>query len=58
MSGTSSHCWGKGLSNGQIPRRLHLVEGVVKAHVSAILVKLRADDRVQAAIVVHRAGQA
>ncbi|MDJ0105083.1 response regulator transcription factor [Rhodococcus erythropolis] len=49
---------GEGLSNGQIARRLHLVEGTVKAHVSAILVKLHADNRVQAAIVAHQAGLA
>lgn len=47
---------GKGQSNSQIARRLHLVEGTVKAHVSAILTKLNADNRVQAAIVAHRAG--
>ncbi|MFJ6263232.1 response regulator transcription factor [Rhodococcus erythropolis] len=49
---------GEGLSNGQIARRLHLVEGTVKAHVSATLVQLRADNRVQAAIVAHQAGLA
>lgn len=49
---------GEGLSNGQIARRLHLVEGTVKAHVSATLVQLHADNRVQAAIVAHQAGLA
>ncbi|GAA3421312.1 response regulator transcription factor [Streptosporangium vulgare] len=31
---------GGGLSNGQIARRLHVVEGTVKAHVSSILARL------------------
>lgn len=47
---------GGGLSNAQIARRLHLVEGTVKAHVSSILVKLKAANRVQAAIMVHQIG--
>ncbi|HEY3505972.1 MAG TPA: response regulator transcription factor [Actinocatenispora sp.] len=47
---------GAGLSNAQIARRLHLVEGTVKAHVSAILLRLDARNRVQAAIVAHEAG--
>lgn len=47
---------GKGLSNSQIARQLNLVEGTVKAHVSAILAKLHADNRVQAAIAAHRTG--
>ncbi|MFI0720775.1 response regulator [Streptomyces sp. NPDC021224] len=47
---------GHGLSNAQIARRLHLVEGTVKIHVSAILMKLGADNRVQAAIVAYQSG--
>ncbi|MET8332488.1 response regulator transcription factor [Streptosporangium canum] len=47
---------GAGLSNGQIARRLYLVEGTVKAHVSAILIRLGARNRVQAAILAHEAG--
>jgi DNA-binding NarL/FixJ family response regulator len=47
---------GDGLSNAQIGRRLGLVEGTVKAHVSAILLRLGARNRVQAAIVAHEAG--
>jgi DNA-binding NarL/FixJ family response regulator len=47
---------GAGLSNAQIGRRLHLVEGTVKIHVSAILGKLRVDNRVQAAVLAHDAG--
>jgi DNA-binding NarL/FixJ family response regulator len=45
-----------GLSNAQIARRLHLVEGTVKGHVSAILARLGAANRVQAAIVAYEAG--
>jgi DNA-binding NarL/FixJ family response regulator len=47
---------GQGLSNAQIARRLDLVEGTVKGHVSAILTRLGAENRVQAAIVAHEAG--
>ncbi|MFC3895680.1 response regulator [Lentzea rhizosphaerae] len=46
----------EGLSNAQIARRLDLVEGTVKGHVSAILTRLHAQNRVQAAIVAHEAG--
>ncbi|MGI5500525.1 response regulator [Lentzea sp. CA-135723] len=49
---------GQGLSNAQIARRLDLVEGTVKGHVSAILSRLGAENRVQAAIVAHEAGLA
>ncbi|MEU9836658.1 response regulator transcription factor [Streptosporangium sp. NPDC048047] len=45
-----------GLPNARIARRLHLVEGTVKAHVSSILIRLGAENRVQAAIVAHEAG--
>ncbi|TDC57899.1 response regulator transcription factor [Micromonospora sp. KC207] len=45
-----------GLSNAQIAHRLHLVEGTVKGHVSAILTRLELNNRVQAAIVAHEAG--
>jgi DNA-binding NarL/FixJ family response regulator len=47
---------GAGHSNAEIGRALHLVEGTVKAHVSSILIKLDARNRVRAAIVAHRAG--
>jgi DNA-binding NarL/FixJ family response regulator len=47
---------GAGHSNAEIGRTLHLVEGTVKAHVSSILVKLDARNRVRAAIVAHQAG--
>ncbi|MFG1753922.1 response regulator [Streptosporangium sandarakinum] len=45
-----------GLSNARIARRLHLGEGTVKAHVSSILNRLGAENRVQAAIIAHEAG--
>ncbi|AVT33686.1 DNA-binding response regulator [Plantactinospora sp. BC1] len=47
---------GTGHSNGQIARSLHVVEGTVKAHVSSILIKLDAQNRVQAAVLAHQAG--
>ncbi|MDG4533925.1 response regulator transcription factor [Streptomyces sp. AV19] len=47
---------GAGLSNGQIARRLHVVEGTVKAHVSSILARLGVDNRAAAAVVAHEAG--
>ncbi|MEH6378398.1 response regulator transcription factor [Streptomyces sp. KLMMK] len=47
---------GEGLSNAGIGRRLHLVEGTVKGYVSAVLDRLGAGNRVQAAIVAHEAG--
>ncbi|MES4832253.1 response regulator [Streptomyces anthocyanicus] len=47
---------GAGLSNGQIARRLHVVEGTVKAHVSSLLSRLGVDNRAAAAVVAHEAG--
>jgi DNA-binding NarL/FixJ family response regulator len=47
---------GAGLSNAEIARELHLVEGTVKAYVSAILTRLDVRNRVQAAIIAHEAG--
>ncbi|PZT71732.1 MULTISPECIES: response regulator [unclassified Streptomyces] len=47
---------GGGLSNGQIARRLCVVEGTVKAHVSSILARLGVDNRAAAAVVAHEAG--
>jgi DNA-binding NarL/FixJ family response regulator len=46
---------GRGLSNAEISRELYLSVPTVKAHVSRILDKLGADNRVQVAIVVHDA---
>lgn len=47
---------GAGHSNAEIARALHIVEGTVKAHVSSILDKLAARNRVQAAILAYEAG--
>jgi DNA-binding NarL/FixJ family response regulator len=47
---------GAGLSNAEIGRRLYLVEGTVKAYVSAILTRLGVRNRVQAAILAYEAG--
>ncbi|MFG3441257.1 response regulator [Nonomuraea sp. NPDC047897] len=47
---------GAGMSNAEIARELHLVEGTVKAYVSAILTRLDVRNRVQAAIIAHDAG--
>ena len=47
---------GAGLSNAEIAGRLYLVEGTVKAYVSAVLTRLGVKNRVQAAIVAYEAG--
>ncbi|GAA3054031.1 response regulator [Actinokineospora globicatena] len=47
---------GAGMANAAIARRLHLVEGTVKAYVSAILTRLDVRNRVQAAIIAYEAG--
>jgi len=47
---------GEGLSNAEIADRLFLGTGTVKDHISAILGKLGATNRVQAAVIAHRAG--
>ncbi|MEV0621660.1 response regulator transcription factor [Nonomuraea sp. NPDC050404] len=47
---------GAGMSNAEIARELHIVEGTVKAYVSAILTRLTVRNRVQAAIIAHEAG--
>ncbi|MER6006328.1 response regulator [Nonomuraea sp. NPDC051941] len=47
---------GAGMSNAEIARELHIVEGTVKAYVSAILTRLGVRNRVQAAIIAHEAG--
>lgn len=45
-----------GLSNGEIGERLFLVEGTVKAYVSAMLTRLDLRNRVQAAVLAYEAG--
>jgi DNA-binding NarL/FixJ family response regulator len=47
---------GAGLSNAEIGGRLFLVEGTVKAYVSAVLNRLDVRNRVQAAVLAHEAG--
>jgi DNA-binding NarL/FixJ family response regulator len=47
---------GEGLSNAEIGRRLHMSEATVKTHVSRLLDKLGAANRVQVAILAHDAG--
>ncbi len=49
---------GRGLSNADIAAELYMSVATVKAHVSRLLVKLEADNRVQVAIRVHDAGLA
>lgn len=48
---------GQGLSNADIARQLYMSVPTVKAHVSRVLTKLDADNRVQVAILVHDARQ-
>lgn len=47
---------GRGLSNAEIARELHLSVPTVKAHVSRVFDKLGVTNRVQVAIHVHDAG--
>ncbi|OIJ23761.1 response regulator [Nocardioides luteus] len=47
---------GAGLSNAEIGRRLHLVEGTVKAYLSSAFGRLGVRNRVQAAVLAHEAG--
>jgi DNA-binding NarL/FixJ family response regulator len=46
---------GQGRSNAEIARELHMSVATVKAHVSRLLTKLPADNRVQIALLVHDA---
>jgi DNA-binding NarL/FixJ family response regulator len=45
----------RGASNADIASELHISVGTVKSHVSQLLAKLGADNRVQIALVVHEA---
>lgn len=47
---------GRGYSNAAIASHLHLTEGTVRNHVSAILGKLGVSDRTQAALIALRSG--
>lgn len=47
---------GAGLTNAEIGQRLFLVEGTVKAYVSAALARLGVRNRVQAAVLAFQAG--
>lgn len=47
---------GEGLSNAEIGSALHLSEATVKGYVSAVLGKIGAVNRVQAALVAYRGG--
>lgn len=46
----------KGIPNGEIAKQLHLSEGTVRNHVSAILEKLGVSDRTQAAVIAIQHG--
>jgi len=46
----------KGLNNAEIAGQLHLSEGTVRNHVSAILDKLEVSDRTQAAVIAIQHG--
>ena len=47
---------GEGKVNAQIAEELYMSVATVKSHVSRLLTKLEADNRVQIAIRVHDAG--
>lgn len=51
-------CIGRGWSNQEISRSLHITEATTKSHVSRVLAKLGCRSRVQAAIVAREAGLA
>ena len=47
---------GAGLSNAEIGKRLYIAEGTVKVHVSSILSRVGARNRVEAAILAYEGG--
>jgi DNA-binding NarL/FixJ family response regulator len=47
---------GTGASNAEVAASLYMSEATVKAHVSRLLTKLGASNRVQIALAVHDAG--
>ncbi|GAB3483904.1 response regulator [Amycolatopsis cihanbeyliensis] len=47
---------GQGMSNAEIGSKLHLSEATVKGYVSAVLSKIGAANRVQAALLAYRGG--
>lgn len=47
---------GKGQSNAQIAKTLHLSEGTVKQYLSALFTTLGTENRVQAALIAYEAG--
>ncbi|GAA1236222.1 response regulator transcription factor [Prauserella halophila] len=47
---------GQGMSNAEIGGKLHLSEATVKGYVSAVLSKIGAANRVQAALLAYRGG--
>jgi DNA-binding NarL/FixJ family response regulator len=50
------HLLARGLTNADIAARLHLSEGTVRNHVSAVLAKLDVSDRTQAAVIAIQHG--
>ena len=47
---------GLGLTNSEIADRMYLSQSTIKSHVSSVLAKTGSRDRVQAALLAHRAG--